>query len=89
MLDYCYEMFQFYVGQEEVEGIICFCVVLIYQIMFYMFKDFEYGVNLFVFKEFGNIYFCIMNFMVDVLEKCIVVFEGGVVVVVVVFGQAV
>lgn len=54
--------------------------------MFYMFKDFEYGVNLFVFKEFGNIYFCIMNFMVDVLEKCIVVFEGGVVVVVVVFG---
>lgn len=85
---YCFEILQLYVGQF-LDSVINVWVVFIYQISFYVFNDVEYGVNFFGLKEFGNIYICLMNFIIDVFEKCVVVFEGGVVVLVIVLGQLV
>lgn len=62
------------------------CVVLIYVMSLYMFDLFKYGVDLFGLCVFGNIYSWIMNLMCDVFEKCVVVFEGGVGVFVVLSG---
>lgn len=82
------EILVVYVGYSF-DLIICVVVVLIYQIIFYVFDDIQYGVDLFDLKVLGNIYIWIMNFINDVLEQCVVVLEGGVGVLVVVLGMVV
>ena len=52
--------------------------VPIYQTTSYNFKSSEHAANLFALKEFGNIYTRLMNPTNDVLEKRMVLLEGGV-----------
>jgi len=52
--------------------------VPIYQTTSYVFKDAEHAANLFVLKEFGNIYTRIMNPTNDVFEQRVAALEGGV-----------
>jgi O-acetylhomoserine (thiol)-lyase len=43
-----------------------------------VFHDAEHAANLFVLKEFGNIYSRLMNPTTDVLEKRLAALDGGV-----------
>lgn len=85
---WCFEIKQIYLG-VVFDLVIKVWVMLIYQIILYVFDSVDYVVNFFVFVEFGNIYICIQNFMQDVFEQCFVVFEGGIGVFVLVSGQVV
>jgi len=62
--------------------------VPIYQTSSYVFENAEHGANLFVLKQFGNIYTRLMNPTTDVFEKRIAALEGGVAAVAVASGQA-
>jgi len=83
-----FETLQLHAGQEEVEGTTRARAVPIYQTTSYTFKDSEHGANLFVLKEFGNIYTRIMNPTADVFEKRVAALEGGVAALAVASGQA-
>lgn len=83
-----FEIKQIYVGQYF-DLIINVWVLLIYVIMLYIFDDIVYVVVLFGLEILGNIYIWIGNFIIDVVEQCIVVFEGGVVVLFLLLGQVV
>jgi len=52
--------------------------VPVYQTTSYCFKDTEHAANLFMLKEFGNIYTRLMNPTTDVLERRLAALEGGV-----------
>lgn len=84
-LNWCFEIIVVY-GGYCFDLIMCVVVVLIYQIVVYVFDDMQYGVDLFDLKVQGNIYMWIMNLMMDVFEQWIVVFEGGIGVFVFVLG---
>jgi len=51
--------------------------VPIYQTTSYIFKSTEHAANLFVLKEFGNIYTRLMNPTTDVFEQRVAAIEGG------------
>lgn len=78
-------MLVIYVG-VLLDLVIGVCVILIYQILLFVFDDVDYVVFLFGLQVFGNIYIWIINLIIVVLEECVVVFEGGMVVLVIVFG---
>lgn len=90
MEEYC---FGFWIRVLYVGGILDVLigvrVVLIYQIMLFVFDDVVDVGNLFVLQKYGNIYLWIGNFIVVVFEECLVLFEGGIGVVVIVFGMSV
>src|SRR5512141_424443 len=66
-----------HVGQEEPDPATGSRAVPIYQTSSYVFKDADHAANLFVLKEFGNIYTRIMNPTNDVFEKRVAAIEGG------------
>ena len=63
--NYKFETLQLHAGQNA-DPTTCSRAVPIYQTSSYVFKNAEYGANLFALREFGNIYTRIMNPTTDV-----------------------
>ncbi len=75
---YGFETLSLHAGQETADSATNARAVPIYQTSSYVFDSPEHAANLFVLKQFGNIYTRIMNPTQDAFERRIAALEGGV-----------